>query len=240
MKLEVAMRLFSIPRIILLILLPLAAHGQSASPQQIQAQIAQGQESLALSELGAVLQAHPDSGVVWYLTAEAQDAAGNEAAARDALAKAEQFAPGLPFANQNDVAALQAHLSGDTAPRHGGFSLIKLLGGAFVLFVLYRLFFGRRVGRGTYGGGAYYPGGGYGPAYGPPGGGIGSSLLGGLAAGAGFAAGERIIDDLAGGNRDQGFVDDTQVPDRDDGLNGSPGWDDTSNQGGNFDPDNNW
>jgi hypothetical protein len=236
------MRLFSISRIVLFILVPLAAHAQSASPQQIQAQIAQGQESQALSELGAVLQAHPDSGVAWYLTAEAQDAAGNVSAARGALAKAEQFAPGLPFANQSDVAALQAHVSG---AHHGGIGwLLKLVAIVFGLVLLVRfLFGGRRVARGAYGGGAYYPGtpgGGYGAPYGPAGGGLGSSLLGGLAAGAGFAAGERIIDDLAGGNRDQGFIDNTQVPDRDDGLNGSPGWDDPSNQGGNFDPDNTW
>src|SRR5579871_2335361 len=78
------------------------AHGAkaqaAASPQQIQAEIANGQAQAALSDLQPVLQAHPDSGVAWYLTAEAQDAAGNTAAARTALANAEHYAPGLPFA----------------------------------------------------------------------------------------------------------------------------------------------
>jgi len=229
---EVAMRFLWV--VLVAGLLPLAAMAQE-TPRDIQTMIANGQESQALGILSGVVRAHPDSGVAWYLTAEAQDAAGDESAARDALAKAEQFAPGLPFANPSDVAALQAHVG---AARHGGFGWLKLLGGAFVLFVLWRLFFGRRVGRGVYGGGAYYPGGGYGTAYGPAGGGIGESLLGGLAAGAGFAAGERIIDDLSGGNREQGFVD--PAPDMDDGLNGSPGWDNSGGQDDSFDSGNGW
>ncbi|MDD2704257.1 MAG: tetratricopeptide repeat protein, partial [Acidocella sp.] len=96
-----------------LALQPMArAHAQTQStPQQLQAMIAAGQEQTALKQLNSVLQAHPDSGVAWYLVAEAQDASGNETAARNALAKAEQYAPGLPFANQQKTAALRAHLA---------------------------------------------------------------------------------------------------------------------------------
>ena len=140
-----------------------------------------------------------------------------------------------------------------------------IIGGLVVLFILFRLFSRARRAVPAYQDGfgpGYanrppYP---YGPGgmpqggmpYGPgaaPGGGIGSALLGGLAAGAGIAAGERIIDDVMGGNRDNsgfgqgGVVDPTPVPDRDDGLLGSPGWDDSSsgfdNSGGS-DSNDSW
>ncbi len=221
----------------------------SASPAQLQALIANGHEQAALSQLQAVLQAHPDSGVAWYLTAEAQDASGNEAAARTALANAEQYSPGLPFAQPNDVAALQAHLSGSIVqqPRRG-ISPILVIVGLVVLFMLFRLFSPRRrymVPPGYQGGYGPGPGGPFPYGSGGPGMGIGGSLLGGLVAGAGFAAGERVIDGMMGG-QGGGFIDPASgqggVPDRDDGLTGSPGWDAGSdpNGGGGFDPGNNW
>jgi hypothetical protein len=225
------------------------AHAQD-QPQQIQQMIANGQPGAALSALSTVLQAHPDSGVAWYLTAEAQDAQGNEGAARSALAKAEQYAPGLPFAKPGDVAALQAHLGQAAAPAHAGISPIWILLGILaVVFFFGRMMLRRRVM--PYGPRAYpmqQPGpyGQGGPGYGQGGfggGGVGSSLLGGLAAGAGFAAGERVIDDMMGGNRgDQNFGGDpNNVPDRDDGLNGAPGWDSgNDDNSGGFDPGNNW
>jgi hypothetical protein len=209
-----------------------AAQAQTASPRQIQALIAAGQPQTALDDLGPVLQAHPNSGVAWYLDAEAQDAVGNAPAARDALAKAEQFAPGLPFAKPAEVSALQAHLAQSSSK--GGFSMspVMIVLGLVVLLIVFRLFRRRQQA-------AYYPRQGFGapppgyPPYGPQGGGgmgggLGSSLLGGLAAGAGFAAGERIIDDMTG-RPDQGVADSAwgaaPTPDRDDGLSGSPGWD---------------
>jgi len=226
------------------------ARAQSESPGQIQAQIAGGDVGTAIGELQTAVQVHPDSGVAWYLMAEAQDAAGHEGAARDALAKAERLAPGLPFASQQDVAALQAHVD---AHGGGGISpVFMLIGGLVVLFVLFRLFsrvfFGGRrtvpMGYGpAYDGRPQYPAG-YGPGYGAGGGGgIGSSLLTGLAAGAGLAAGERIVDDMMGQDRvpdqGQGFGQDfSQDSGRDDGLQGDPGWDDSA--GGGFDPGNDW
>jgi hypothetical protein len=229
-----------------------AAHAQAIpSPHEIQAQITAGQDASALAELRTVLQAHPDSGVAWYLSAEAQDASGNEDAARAALAKAEQYAPGLPFANQNDVAALQAHLNPPAvSAASGGSHIALILGGLVVLFILFRIFARARRAMPVYRDGfapgyanrPQYP---YGPGGVPPGGmpygpgaatgsGLGGALLSGLVAGAGVAAGERIIDDVMGGNRDDqafsqdGGFDTSQVPDRDDGLQGSPGWDDSS------------
>jgi hypothetical protein len=216
------------------------ARAQAASPRDIQNLIASGQPQAALSEL--------NSGIAWYLDAEAQDATGNESAARAALANAEQNAPGLPFAKPADVAALRAHLAPSSK---GGFSMspVMIILGLIVLYVLFRLFRRRPAFYPQRYGNVPPPGygqAGYGqPGYGPPGGGLGSSLLGGLAAGAGFAAGERIIDDMAG--RDQGPVDDawgaSPTPDRDDGLSGSPGWDSGStddNSGGGFDSGNDW
>ncbi len=237
--------------------LPAAGFAQTApSPRQIQGMIDAGQDQAALGQLHNILQAHPQSGVAWYLTAEAQDALGHEGAARDALAKAEQIAPGLPFAKPANLQALQTHLNnpGAAAPAHGGFgSMMFVIGALVVLFLLVRVFlrsrrrvmpaydsYGRPMGYGP-GGQGFAPPGYGGPGYGG-GSGIGGSLLGGLAAGAGFAAGERIIDDLAG-NRDggQGYADPNfqggPAPDRDDGLQGDPGWDDNSGGG---DPNNSW
>lgn len=228
-----------------------------ATPQQIQGLIAQGQENAALSDLQMTLQSHPQSGVAWYLTAEAQDARGDEGAARDALAKADQYAPGLPFAQPNDVAALRAHLAGGgSAPAQAGyapparhFSPFVAIGAIVVLFLLFRMFVRSRRRMmpgypmnpnysggnpvGPYGpGGMPYGGGMMGGGMG--GGGIGGSILGGLAAGAGFAGGERIIDGMMGGNQggvqnnDPNGTIDPGVPARDDGLQGSPGWGDNS------------
>jgi len=233
-----------------LALLAGAAHAQTASPRDIQALIAAGQPQAALDDLAPILQAHPNSGKAWYLDAEAQDALGNEPAARTALATAEQDAPGLPFAKPDAVAALQAHLAQSSqSSSRGGFSMISMIIlGLVVLYVLFRLFRRRPAFYPQRYGDAPPPGYGQrGYGYGPPpaGGGLGSSLLGGLAAGAGFAAGERIIDDMTG--RDQGPVDDawgaSPTPDRDDGLSGSPGWDGGStddNSGGGFDSGNDW
>jgi hypothetical protein len=222
-----------------------AGAAQALTPQQIQAQIANGQAGQALNELTQVLQTHPDSGPAWYLTAEAQDALGNESAARTALANAQTYAPNLPFAKPDDVAALQAHING-TAHHGGGMGHVVLIGAIlFGLFILLRTFLrARRPVPMGYGEG-YNPGGGYPgqPGYPPAGGGgFGSNLMGGLAAGAGFAVGERVIDDVMGNrfNNDPGQQIDPAA-DRDDGLNGSPGWDDNNNDdGGGFDPDNNW
>jgi uncharacterized protein len=113
---------------------------------------------------------------------------------------------------------------------------------------------------GPWGGG--YPGGGYGgqgygaPGYGAPppqqgmGGGIMSSLAGGAAAGAGFAAGEAVIDRMFGDHDRERIVErEVPVQDRDDdrrdynqdmggndfGLSDSGSWDDGSSSGNDDD-----
>ena len=227
---------------------PAFAQNAEPSPQQMQALINSGLSGQAIEQLNGVLNQHPDSATAWFLMAEAQDAQGNETAAAQALAKADQYAPGLPFADPQKAAALRAHIDGGiTSPTtgarhsHGISPVLLVIGGLILLFVLLRLFSGVRrqqVYR-TYPGnpnspyGVYPPGGPnpYGPGgYGPMGGGLGSSIISGLAAGAGFAAGERILDGMMGGYDAQGAQPQQDfAPDRDDGLLGNPGWGDSSN-----------
>ncbi len=219
------------------------AQAQTAlpSPQQIQTMIAAGQEAQAVQALQNVLNSHPKSAVAWYLLAEAYDAQNNEQGAASALNMAERSAPGLPFANKQDVAALRAHISASQPHTGGGAKIaIFVIGGLVVLFLLMRLLPSRNQAM-RYNG---YPpppqpgtppygfGGGYGHM---GGGGLGSALMGGLAAGAGFAAGERIIDGLTGqqGGPVIGQGGFEQGPDlsRDDGLMGDPGWDNSGGSG---------
>lgn len=239
--------------------LPAFAQAQGPTPRQIQTLIDSGQDAQAVQTLKGVLQQHPESGPAWYLMAEAQDGRGNENAAAQALAKADQYAPGLPFADAQKAAALRAHIKGGLVSKGathsvGGFSPVLLvIGGLVLLFILLRLFSGFRRGamnpayRG-YPDNPNAPYGNYGPngpppygsgGYGPMGGGLGSSIVTGLAAGAGFAAGERIVDGLMGGNEAQAAPQQDFTPGQDDGLIGNPGWDDSSN----FDDDlnnNSW
>lgn len=227
---------------------PAFAQEQTVTPRQIQTMIETGESGHAIQALKSVLGQHPDSGVAWYLMAEAQDAKGNEPAAAQALAKADQYAPGLPFANPQDAQALRTHIDSriKAAGAHhtgGGVSIVLLVIVALIaLFVLLRMVagWGRRRPPmnppypgapntpygGNYGPNGPYP---YGPAGGGFGGGLGSSIITGLAAGAGFAAGERVVDGLMGGNQAQaappGGFDQSAGP-QDDGLSGDPGWGD--------------
>jgi hypothetical protein len=239
------MKIFSLPALILTTMLAFGHGAHAQTPRDIQNLIAHGQSAQAVSELNAVLNANPTSAVAWYLLAEAQDAQGDESGAIGSLSKAKSFNPSMSFANPQDLAALQAHLNAAPAQGRsgGGFHTAALvIGGLAVLFVLLRLFARRR----GYGpapfqqpgyGPAPFSQPGYGPGYPPQGGGLGSSLISGLAAGAGFAAGERIIEDLTGGNRaNAGQV--FQTPD--DGLQGNPGWGDQSGSPDNGLNDNSW
>lgn len=238
----------------------IASAQTAATPQQIQIMIADGHARTALADLRPILRAHPQSGVAWYLTAEAQDALGNLPAARTALAKAESAAPGLPFAKPDKVAALQAHLASPApAPlAPGGFHMNKF---GLIIIALLAVFFIVRIIRRArqttmrppppYGFGNQNMGMGNQPPYGPTGptatgSGLGGALLSGLATGAAFVVGERIVGDMLGNsntNRNDGTAPpDPQAPDRDDGLTGSPDWNDNSQAPDNtdFDPDNNW
>lgn len=223
--------------------LPAVAQEQGLTPQQVQTMISTGETGQAVQALKQILSQHPHSGVAWYLMAEAQDAKGSEAAAAQALAKADQYAPGLPFADPQKASALRAHinngLAANGAHHSGGVSIVLLVIVALIaLFVLLRMVagWGRRTPMNPpYPGNPNMPYGGYGPNGPPPygpgggfGGGLGSSIVTGLAAGAGFAAGERIVDGLMGGNGAQAAQPPAQQDfpsgPQDDGLQGDPGW----------------
>ena len=240
---------------------PAFAQEHGVTPRQIQTMIETGEGGQAIKALKNVLAEHPDSGVAWYLMAEAQDAKGQEAAAAQALAKADQYAPGLPFANAQDAQALRTHINNGmkAAGGHhsaGGVSIVLLVIVALIaLFVILRMVAGwgrrRPPMNPPYPGGPATPyGGNYGPngpyPYGPaPGGGgfgaggLGSSIVTGLAAGAGFAAGERVVDGLMGGNEAQAAPpqsdQDSSFGAQDDGLSGDPGWGGGDNDIGNDD-----
>jgi hypothetical protein len=215
------------------------------SPSQIQGMINTGQENQAVTALQNILESHPKSGVAWYLLAEAYDALNNEVDASTALNMAERSTPGLPFANPQEVAALQAHIAAaqPQSGRSGSHTALLVIGGLLLLMLVLRFLPGRDRAARNYGYTAPPPPPGtppYGFGYAPPpgsGGGLGSALMGGLAAGAGFAAGERIIDGLTGQRGgpviDPNFPSDSfpQGPDpsRDDGLMGNPGWDASGN-----------
>ncbi len=237
---------FALSLVAALAFTPLArAQDATPSPQQIQTMIASGQENQAVQTLQTVLADHPKSGVAWYLLAEAYDAQNDEDAAGTALNMAARSAPGLPFANPQDLAALKAHIAG--GQQHTGFgsghTVLLVVGGLILLLIVLRFLPGRGVAQRNYGYTQPPPPPGtppYGFGYGPNtgGGGLGSSLIGGLAAGAGFAAGERIIDGMMG-NRggpiiDQNYPQNDSDQSRDDGLTGNPGWD---NAGGNASDD---
>lgn len=223
--------------------LPAVAQEQSLTPKQIQTMIVTGENAQAVQALKGVLAQHPDSGMAWYLMAEAQDAKGSEAAAAQALAKADEYSPGLPFADPQKANALRAHINNGLAAagghHSGGVSIVLLVIVALVaLFVLLRMVsgWGRRGPMNPpYPGNPNTPYSGYGPngsyPYGPgggTGGGFGSSIIAGLAAGAGFAAGERLIDGMMGGNDAQAAQPPAQqdfpVGPQDDGLQGDPSW----------------
>jgi hypothetical protein len=227
-------RLWAVPLVLLgALLLSPPARAQSApeqapaqSPAQIQALIASGQTGQAIQALDSVLATHTKSGVAWYLMAEAYDAKNDETDAGAALNMAERCSPGLPFANQQDLAAMRARIAAaqPQSVRNGGHTALLVIGGLLLLMLLLHFLPSRRP-RTVYDLPPAPPPGTppYGFGYGPPGGGgLGSALMGGLAAGAGFAAGERIIDGMTG----QGGLPQGNDPSRDDGLMGNPGWDD--------------
>ena len=160
-----------------------------------------------------VLKDHPGSAKAHYVEAQLYAREDHDAQGRRELARAEQLAPGLPFADVYSVAELNRQLSLGAASAEGRsavaapvneagphipWSMIAVFGVvAFGLFLMFR--------RGS----APAPvsqspwaGSGYGAPVAAPGGlgsGLLGSLAGGAAMGAGFAAGEEVIEHMFGG-----------------------------------------
>jgi uncharacterized protein len=196
------------------------------TPQQVYEAARSGHLAEAQQMINQVLRDHPQSGQAHYVAAEVNARLGNLDVARQQLATAQRLEPGLPFASQGAVQALERQLGqGGTTFRSAPFErttrsfpwgwLLLLLGGLALLWSLlkrraqqtaYRSYPGG-VGPTAPGSGVGGPGGG--PGVMPPGGvmpGTGSGVMGGLAtglaAGAGLAAGEELIHNL--GNRSEG------------------------------------
>ncbi|HZU64011.1 MAG TPA: tetratricopeptide repeat protein [Novosphingobium sp.] len=265
-----------------------AALAADATIDQVYSAARAGQVDQALSLMQPVLKDHPNSAKAHYVEAELLARQGKIDEARVEFSRAQQIAPGLPFASAHSVSELKRQLqgghaaaavpaAGDTAPASQGhfpWLPVIVIGGLLLgLLALLRrrrpvqeVYVGQAGGPGYgagYGGPGYGPQGGPGygapgyggPGYGAPQGGMGSGIMGGLAQGAamgaGFAAGERVVDGLFGGHDrerereaparqdggwDQGggnagFGGNTDMGGDDFGISDSGSWDDSSGGG---------
>src|SRR6266436_3082506 len=149
-----------------------------------------------------VLRDHPNSAKAHYVEAEILAKEGRYGEAQGELNRAEQLAPGLPFAAPASVQELRGLIASAGARQ----ALIVLAGGVIV----YAIVRARRNAAvpysGAASGGAAASGTGVPAAQpvAPAGGGIGSGIVGGLvtgaALGAGVVAGEALARDLMGGH----------------------------------------
>ncbi len=192
------------------------------TPHDIQTAVQAGNFTLANQEMVQVLAAHPNSGKAHYIDARLLAKEGQWSRVQAELARARQLDPAMGFVHPQTLAAftqqLQVHVRTQNqteAPQpasRGGYILWAMLGVLAFLAVLgglYRAQTRRPVvftpGAAPYGQPqmpGYPPGtnpGGY-PMAQQPGMGGGSGLMGtlgaGLAAGAGFAVGETLVDKL--------------------------------------------
>ncbi len=221
-----------------------------------------------------VVAEHPKSAKAHYVAAEIYAKEGQVAIARNELQTAEQLKPGLPFAKPQAVAELQALLAAPTAPaqqhmRQGSFPfgpLVMVILAIGVVIVVIKAMAARTANQVYYAGGNQtYPNGGYGPgAYppggyppaGPAGGGLGSSIVGGLATGAavgaGMVAGEALAHHFLDGDNAQAaqaatsavqpaqFVQNDDMGGNDFGLNDAGSWDDSGDTFADSSGDSDW
>ncbi|WP_397391756.1 tetratricopeptide repeat protein [Polynucleobacter sp.] len=198
-----------------------AAFAEATLPEVYQA-AQSGQMAKADAMMKEVLQNHPNSAKAHYVAAELYLKEGKLEAARNHFIKAQNLAPGLPFAQPESVQKLQVQLaSTQIAPAASQTSIFSnpLFWGLIAILVVgVVIVMKRRKAEavqvynapsagfpGTPGGPAGYPGG---PGYpGAPAGGMGSGLMGSLATGAalgaGMYAGQALASNLMGG-RDGG------------------------------------
>jgi hypothetical protein len=184
-----------------------------------------GRLNQAQSMMTEVLRDHPNSAKAHYVEAEILARQGHPGEAQSELTRAEQLAPGLPFASPTSLRELRALLAGTNAPQAPavvnvvpaiapaphessfpwGLMWIVLAGG-LIFYVWMRA---RRNAALAPSGAAPANAGAGAPSYGAPamapqGGGIGSGIVGGLvtgaAVGAGMVAGEALAHDLMGGH----------------------------------------
>jgi tetratricopeptide (TPR) repeat protein len=192
---------------------------EATLPEVYQA-VQAGQLAKADVMMKEVLQNHPNSAKAHYVAAELYVKEGKLEAARSHFLKAENLAPGLPFAQADSVQKLQMQLASSAgAPVAGSSSIFSnpLFWGLIAILVIGTIIVLKRRKRdavevynapaagypGTPGGPAPYPGAPGGPGYPGAPGGAGSGLMGSLATGAalgaGMYAGQALASHLMGG-----------------------------------------
>ena len=199
------------------------AMAEATLPQVSQA-IQSGQLAKADAMMKEVLQNHPNSAKAHYIAAELYLKEGKLDAARNAFARAENLAPGLPFAQAESVQRLQTQLRTTNAPGQESagvgsilssplfWILIAILIAGVVFFMKNRKrpepvqVYNAPTANSPYPGapgapGSYPPGA---PGYpGAPAPGMGGGLMGSLATGAalgaGMVAGQALASHLMGG-----------------------------------------
>lgn len=199
-----------------------AAFAEATLPEVYQA-VQSGQMAKADAMMKEVLQNHPNSAKAHYVASELYLKEGKLEAARNHFIKAQNLAPGLPFAQPESVQKLQVQLaSGAGIPAASQTSIFSnpLFWGLIAILVIGVIIVMRRRKAeavqvynapsagypGTPGGPAGYPGGPGGPGYpgAPAAGGMGSGLMGSLATGAalgaGMYAGQALASSLMGGH----------------------------------------
>jgi tetratricopeptide (TPR) repeat protein len=201
------------------------AFAEATLPEVYKA-VQSGQLAKADAMMKEVLQNHPNSAKAHYVAAELYLKEGKVEAARNHFIKAQNLAPGLPFAQAESVQKLQVQLaSTQLAPAASQTSIFSnpLFWGLIAILVIgVAIVMKRRKAEavqvynapsagypGTPGGPTPYPGGPGAPGYpgAPAAGGMGSGLMGSLATGAALGAGMYAGQALAGslmGGRDGG------------------------------------
>ena len=196
-----------------------AVFAEATLPEVYQA-VQAGQLAKADVMMKEVLQNHPNSAKAHYVAAELYVKEGKLEAARSHFLKAENLAPGLPFAQADSVQKLKMQLASSAgAPVAGSSSIFSnpLFWGLIAILVIGTIIVLKRRKRdavevynapvagypGTPGGPAPYPGAPGGPGYPGAPGGAGSGLMGSLATGAalgaGMYAGQALASHLMGG-----------------------------------------
>ena len=196
------------------------AFAEATLPEVYQA-VQAGQMAKADTMMKEVLQNHPNSAKAHFVAAELYLKEGKVELARNHFLKAENLAPGLPFAQPESVQKLQMQLAGGAvapganpaASQNSIFSNPLFWGLIAILVVGVMIVMKRRKAEaiqvynapsagypGTPGGPAGYPGAPGAPAAGGMGSGLMGSLATGAALGAGMYAGQALAGSLMGGH----------------------------------------
>jgi len=200
-----------------------AAFAEATLPEVYQA-VQSGQMAKADVMMKEVLQNHPNSAKAHYVAAELYLKEGKVEVARNHFIKAQNLAPGLPFAQPESVQKLQVQLASGAGSSVAGSSSSSIFSNPLfwgliaILVVGVIIVMRRRKAEAvqvynapsagypsTPGGPAGYPVGPGGPGYpGAPAGGMGGGLMGSLATGAalgaGMYAGQALASNLMGGH----------------------------------------